>query len=227
MNDRSRSGQASGGAGDADGSPGAVVLIPGWLDEAGLFSRMRRRLREEGLDVRTYALAPSSGRAPFQVLGSELAAFIHRELGPERPLSIVGFSMGGLVARWYAQRLGGLRRLEHLILMATPHGGSLLARFLPLPAMRQMRPGSAFLEGLQRDAHRLAAVAVSVWSPLDVMSFPPRTSVLGAGETWRIPALWHGWMPRSGRVIDAVARRLAGPPRREEDAGEAPDRASA
>ncbi len=193
------------GAGAA--APG-VVLIPGWMDGAGLFRRMRRRLRAEGLDVDTYVLEPSTGAAPLDGLALGLARFIDQRFGPERPVSIAGFSMGGLVARWYVQRLDGLHRVERLIMLATPHHGSWLARLLPLPAMRQMRRGSEFLHDLNRDAGALARVAVSVWSPLDLMSFPPRTSVLDGGETCRIPVAWHGWMPRSRRVIDLVAARL-------------------
>lgn len=210
MNVREGNGQESAVAPDRAGAAPAVVLIPGWLDGASLFVRMRRRLRREGLDVRTHVLRPSTGAARFETLGDRLAEFVDRELGPERPLSIVGFSMGGLTARWYAQRLARAGRVEHLIMLATPHHGSLLARFLPLPAMRQMRPGSAFLRALNDDAGAIAELAVSVWSPLDLMSFPPRTSVLGEGETWRIAVPWHGWMPRSRRVIDAVAARLNG-----------------
>ena len=50
--------------------------------------------------------------------------------------------MGGLVARYYVQRLGGDVRVHTLVTLGTPHGGTLPARLFPHPLVRQLRPGS-------------------------------------------------------------------------------------
>ena len=56
--------------------------------------------------------------------------------------------MGGLVIRdaVQARGLGGYARTA--VTIATPHAGTSLARFVPGPAARQMRPGSEFLADL-------------------------------------------------------------------------------
>lgn len=40
------------------------------------------------------------------------------------PITIVAHSMGCLIARYYVERLGGANRVERLILLGGPHGGS-------------------------------------------------------------------------------------------------------
>ena len=63
--------------------------------------------------------------------------------------------MGGLVSRYYVQRLGGIERVRRLITISTPHQGTLWAHMVGNPGSRQMRPGSAFLSKLNHDAAML------------------------------------------------------------------------
>ena len=48
------------------------------------------------------------------------------EAGPEhgKELHLLAHSMGGLVARWFIEREGGDRVVQHLIMLGTPNGGS-------------------------------------------------------------------------------------------------------
>ena len=56
--------------------------------------------------------------------------------------------MGGLVVRDAVQNRGLAGLVYTAVAIATPHSGTKFARFVPGPAARQMRPGSAFLAGL-------------------------------------------------------------------------------
>jgi triacylglycerol lipase len=74
-----------------------------------------------------------------------------------------------------------------------------------------MRPGSAFLQDLDRDSDRLAQVSVtSIWSPLDIVVTPAVSSRLPFGSEVQIPVLLHFLMPGDERVIEAVIRGLKG-----------------
>ncbi|CAM5527705.1 hypothetical protein SMICM304S_05241 [Streptomyces microflavus] len=64
----------------------------------------------------------------------------------QREVDIVGHSLGGLIARYYVQRLGGDRRVRTLVTLGTPHGGTAVAPGAGIhPIVRQMRGGSALM----------------------------------------------------------------------------------
>lgn len=46
------------------------------------------------------------------------------EPGHGKTLHIVAHSMGGLVSRWFIERLGGNKTVQHLVMLGTPNGGS-------------------------------------------------------------------------------------------------------
>jgi pimeloyl-ACP methyl ester carboxylesterase len=56
-------------------------------------------------------------------LRQRLAA-VALEPGHEKTLHIVAHSMGGLVSRWFIERLGGSKTVQHLVMLGTPNGGS-------------------------------------------------------------------------------------------------------
>lgn len=56
---------------------------------------------------------------------------------PARPLTIVAHSMGGLISRYYIERLGGASAVRNLVTVGTPHAGSPEALLIPtnLPSL--------------------------------------------------------------------------------------------
>ena len=75
-------------------------------------------------------------------------------------MDIVGHSLGGLIAPYYVQRLGGDRRVRTLVTLGTPHSGTRVAPLLDAhPLVRQMRPDSEVIEELA--GPRRAAVPAS------------------------------------------------------------------
>ena len=68
--------------------------------------------------------------------------------------------MGGLVARYYVQRMGGDQRVHTLVTLGTPHSGTYAARLVPHPVARQLRPGSELIAELAEPA---PAAAPASW----------------------------------------------------------------
>lgn len=190
-----------------------VVLVHGIWDTAAVFDRMAARLSSEGWSVYPVSLQPNDGSAPLEALADQLRRFIDAKLGTATRLDIVGFSMGGMVARYYAQRLGGLDRLLHLVTISTPHHGSGTAFLRSLPGVLELRPGSPFLDDLASDEGRLAQVSfTSIWSPFDMMIAPASSSRMPVGREVAIPVLWHAWMLNDDRTLEAVVEALNQPP---------------
>ncbi len=186
-----------------------VLLIHGFLDTGAVFRRVAARFAAEGIETHALNLRPNDGRVGLDALAGQLDTFARTRLAPDQPFDLIGFSMGGLIARYYVQRLGGVDRVRRLITLAAPHRGTIWSHFAPLPGLRQMRPGSAFIEDLNSDADMLRRVEfVSLWTPFDLLVFPARRAILPDHPDVRIPAAAHPLMLSDPRVHDTLVRLL-------------------
>ena len=111
---------------------------------------------------------------------------------------------------YYLQRLACDARVTHFVSLAAPHAGTVLARLLARPGVLQMRRGSAFLRDLERDQDRLRTLKVtSLYTPLDLMIVPARSSGLPHARNIRIWALMHPSLILEKRCLRAVSAALA------------------
>jgi triacylglycerol lipase len=189
-----------------------VILVHGMWDTQGIFSRLQPHLERQGRVVYGLDLLPSNGDLPLEDLAQQLAAFIEATCSTETPIDVVGFSMGGIVSRYYLQRLGGLARVQRLVTIASPHHGTLTAYLSDRPGCQQLRPNHPFLQDLNSDLDQLRHVQhTSIWTPFDGMIVPAWSSVLpGAGNIW-VPVPLHAWMVRDPRCLQTISRALAQP----------------
>ena len=170
---------------------------------------MARFLSEQGVRPLALDLVPSNGDLGLDALARQVTTFADERIPSGEQFDLVGFSMGGLVSRYYVQRLGGLERVTRVITISTPHFGTLWAHTARNPASRQMRRGSEFLAKLNRDTAMLERLRfASIWTPMDLMILPASSSRLGVGEDFRIPVALHAWMPGNRRCWELVARML-------------------
>ncbi len=186
-----------------------VILLHGLGDRARLFRHLVAKLDTDGRETHAFDFVPNGGQAPLEHLAKQAANYIETHVAPHQPIDIVGFSMGGIVARYYLQRLGGLDRTHRLITIGSPHGGTLTAHLLPRHGARQMRPRSTFLKDLNHDVHRLGHLKVaSIWTPYDLMILPTASARLPGSSTHRVDVAAHAWMLRDHRVLALVHQLL-------------------
>jgi triacylglycerol lipase len=140
------------------------------------------------------------------VLAGNLAEMIEDSVGPDQPLNLFGYSMGGLICRHYLQVLGGAVRTRRFVTLATPHHGTWMAYFYPRrPACIQMRPGSPFLCELSRNLVQLERLDMaSIWTPFDLSVVPPTSSCLSVGKNMRVLSPFHATLLYDPRVLGAV-----------------------
>jgi triacylglycerol lipase len=190
-----------------------VLLVHGIWKTGRTFSRMARHLAGRGFAAHTLDLSPNDGSAPLEELAAQLAAHADRVFGAGAPFDLVGFSMGGLVSRYYLQRLGGVERVGRFVSVSSPHHGTLTAHLTRQPGCVQMRPGSDFLRELDGDAaSSLGRLDVtSLWTPLDLMILPSESSRLPVGHEVMVAAPLHALMLHDPRALRAVAAALEAP----------------
>ena len=185
-----------------------VLLIHGIAETESGMTRMATFLRAEGWEVHTISLRPNLGQAGLEPLAREIEKYADEELHG-RKFDLVGFSMGGLVSRYYMQRLGGVRRVEHFVTLSAPHGGSYWAWLVQNDGCREMRPGSAFLRDLDRDADELRRVKfTSLYTPWDIVIVPSRSSLMPQARNVKVPVGSHPGMVLRRPSLLAVAVAL-------------------
>ena len=206
-------------AGQGKGPP--VILMPGFLMNRSCLYFVARRIargRSEVhvLNYRTHADARESA--------SDLAYYVEdvcRKSGSET-VDIVAYSLGGLVTRYYVERLQGAARVRNVVTMGTPHRGTKLAVFSQLPAAGQMQPGSEFLADLNAAGLSAEVTYTSVYSDADPFVLPPANAFLPEpGTNVHVEGCGHGGLLLSRRfaapVLDALhIEALAAPSERKQ-----------
>ncbi|MDJ0703663.1 MAG: lipase [Leptolyngbyaceae cyanobacterium MO_188.B28] len=193
-------------------SKNPVLMIHGIDDTAAVFNRMTTYLKDRGWSTHSLSLIPNNGSVGLDQLAHQVANYSDRHFPNGRPFDLIGFSMGGLVSRYYLQRLGGINRVQRFITLAAPHNGSRIAHFRRNRGAAQMRPDSLFLQDLNRDVAMLKRINfTSVWTPYDLMISPANSSRLPVGEEVQTPVLLHPWMLEDERSLTATAAALAAP----------------
>jgi triacylglycerol lipase len=170
---------------------------------------MAKYLRDQGKSVHTPTLSPSLGQAGLDELAGQLSSFVDEAVPAAEKFDLVGFSMGGLVSRYYIQKMGGSRRVANFVTLGAPHNGSLLAWVISNPGCRQMRPGSDFLKDLNHDTSALDEVNfTSIWTPFDLSILPPASSKMPQARNEWLPIALHPLLVYDRRCFSAVAGAL-------------------
>ena len=189
----------------------AVVLVHGWWDSISKFDTMKEQLELKGFTCYVPTLTPNDARNGLEPLAESLKLFITREIPAERPMAVVGFSMGAIVARYYAQELGGAERIQTLCTLSAPHQGTWFGYLWFGLGAKQMRPGSKFLKSLAKTEDELESVAVhNWWTPMDLMIFPPMNSRWPGRASNKVHVIAHPLMVYDSRVINGVVNAILG-----------------
>jgi triacylglycerol esterase/lipase EstA (alpha/beta hydrolase family) len=196
------------GEGRARGRRHPVILIHGFAMNRTNWVWLGARLAARGVGplYGTTYFWPQRVRLSARHLGD----FVERVLAREdaKRVDIVAHSLGGIVARYYIERLGGARRVGRLVTIGSPHRGTALARLGMVPSARELREGSELLGELGGPPAGEVEYT-SVWSRADAVIQPPESSSIApAGSDRVFDDLGHLSLLLSPRVLAAVAERL-------------------
>ncbi len=189
-----------------------VLLIHGIFDNTAIFRKMSAFLSQLGWDVHSFNLVPNYGFRGLDKLAQQITNYVEQNFPPQQPFDLVGFSMGGLVSRYYVQRLGGIERVQRFITISSPHNGTWTAYFYLTPGTIQMQPNSSFLQDLNQDVTILDQINfTSIWTPFDAMIIPASSSQLPVGEEVKLNVPLHAGMVKDPKSLSVVAQVLEAP----------------
>ncbi|WP_228979956.1 triacylglycerol lipase [Streptomyces sp. DH12] len=191
-----------------------VVLLHGLSDNRSAFVLLRRALARDGTR-RVVAVNHSPLTLDLRAAAHRLARHVEEvcERTGHARVDLVGHSLGGLVARYYVQRLGGDRRVRTVVTLGTPHSGTAAAPLAGVhPLVRQMRPGSAVLRELAAPSPGCRTRFVSFWSDLDLWMAPAETARLDHPDldatNVRVAGVGHLALPVHPAVTARVVEEL-------------------
>lgn len=186
-----------------------MVLVHGFADNGSEFRMLQKRLEKRGAKVIVPKLKHPDGRGGLEKLAEGLKQDIDKQFGPEDPIQIVAFSMGGLVSRYYLQDLDGASRCENFVTISSPHNGTLVAWLYPTEGAKQMRPNSRFLTSLRATEPGLGKMPVTSYrTPMDLIILPTDSSVWDRAENLKYPVLMHPLMLNSSPVLQDIEKRI-------------------
>jgi pimeloyl-ACP methyl ester carboxylesterase len=197
---------------EAAGTP--ILLLHGLVDNRSIFTILRRHLRRRGFGrvwTMNYQILTSDVRTAARTLAETVEA-ICDQTGYER-IHVIGHSMGGLVARYYAQKLGGDTRIHTIVTLGTPHRGTQAARLVPGGICRQLIPGSDIIGELAEPAPGCQTRFVSFWSDVDALIVPKQAAKIDhpdlSARNILVRGVGHLSLPINRRVVHEIVATLA------------------
>ena len=200
--------------GDVEAAGTPILLLHGMFDNRMVFALLRHQLRRRGFGrVFTINYSPTTNdiRSAARDLSGAVEELVART-GYER-IHLIGHSLGGLIARYYVQRLGGDERVHTLVTLGTPHQGSLLAHAMPIQLGRQLRPGSGLFAELAEPAPECRTRFAAYYSDTDQIVVPAESGRLEHPDliVRNVPlrGVGHMSLPILPRVVQEISAMLS------------------
>ena len=199
---------------DVDVAATPILLVHGFIENHAIFSVMQRALRRRGFQMLTaydYGLLTHSIPRAAIRLGETIKRLVTQS-GYER-IHVIGHSLGGLITRYYVQRLGGDSWVHTLVTLGTPHQGTHLARAAPLlPLVRQLTPSSPIIQELAEPAPGCRTRFIAFHSDIDPVIVPSGNARLDHPDlnvqNISVRGVGHLSLPRNGRIAFIIAEAL-------------------
>ena len=184
----------------------------GLWNNPGLFERLIKKIKEDNYELYRPHLPHKYGKTSLSHLARDLDYKIKELVGPEIEIDIVGFSMGGLISRFWLQKYDGFLRTKRFFSIGTPHFGTYTAQMIPsflMPGIADMKRGSSFISQLNNDLTPLEKIQCTCFfTKWDLMSFPGWQAKLSIGDSFHLPVLTHKELITNSSSIDILAKKI-------------------
>jgi triacylglycerol lipase len=181
-----------------------VVFLHGMFASAGVLRPMRERVgRLPG--IRTAALSYLTGPGADE-LSTRLGTLLS-ELPASCSIHLVGHSMGGVVARYFAVKVGD-PRVVSTIALASPFGGIRQLGALRFEGARDLDADSRVLREVRLTRPARPIPHLSIVAGSDALVSTPSAHALPDGEVVVLPGRGHNTVLFDDEAIAAVVRRV-------------------
>lgn len=185
-----------------------VILLHPYIMNRGCLIYLFLKLKMHGYK-NVYALTISPKFAPIEVQSAGLAELVNGILKKHNSQKFIGIghSQGGIILRYYAQKMGGLQKIEKLITIGSPNQGTKLGIFARSFNAKQMRYQSDFIKNLNQEIPEKLKM-LCILSPTDNMVLPWTAGKVEKKGSYITPPLGHGSLIFSPDVCKEILSYL-------------------
>ena len=181
-----------------DGDRPPVVVVPGVYETWHFMRPLMDALHDRGHPVHVLPVLRHNLR-PVPASAAEVVRYLAEH--DLRDVLIVAHSKGGLIGKYAMASLDPEHRIDRMVAVSTPFGGSSLARLAPVPHLRVFRAADPVLAAMGRELEVNARIT-SVYGVFDTLI--PEGSELAGATNVRLPIGGHFRILGDPRARDAV-----------------------
>ena len=189
-----------------------VALVHGYFHNRSGFLVLSKALRDRGFRW-VHGMNYNPIGHGVEDLAERFGRYVEdvRKVSGSGRVHVVGHSLGGVIARWYLEQLGGHKTVDTCVTIGTPHHGTYAAYLGMGQAAKDMRPGSDVCKTLETGMRKRHTKYVNLYSDLDVLLLPPDTAILPDRPNVHnhlIEDLGHTSLLLSSELVNQVCRHL-------------------
>ena len=189
-----------------------LILIHGLWNTSAIFNNLLNRLDYYGVEYYAPTLDHYFGRVSIIDLAESLDGLITKKYGNQREIDILGFSMGGIIARYWINKFNGYLKTKRFISIGSPHRGTLTAQLVPnnpFKGISEMKIGSSLLKELSEYDFFLKKIdCISFYTKWDFMVFPGWWANLPVGRKYSLNIYKHRNLVRNPVAIDEIVNSI-------------------
>ena len=189
-----------------------IILIHGLWNTSRIFSFISSKLDEKEVEYFAPTLNHAFGMTSIVELTNLIDQLIVEKYGLEQEIDILGFSMGGIIGRYWINKLNGHKRTKRFITIGSPHNGTLTSQLVPKYPFRgisEMKINSSLLRDLANYDYFLNDIdCISFFTYWDLMVFPGWRANLNVGEKISLNIFKHRNLVRNPEAVERIIERL-------------------
>ena len=189
-----------------------IILIHGLWNTADIFSSITSKLDEIGIEYFAPTLEHEYGMTSIVELTHSLNDLILEKYGCEQEIDILGFSMGGIIGRYWIKKFNGYKRTRQFITVGSPHKGTLASQLVPkypFKGISEMKISSFLLRDLSKYDYLLKGInCISFFTYWDLMVFPGWRANLNLGEKISLKIYKHKNLVRNPEAVEKIIDKL-------------------
>ncbi len=187
-------------------------MIHGLWNTSSIFSSITSKLDDIGIEYFAPTLNHSYGMTSIIDLSHVLNDLILEKYGLYKEVDILGFSMGGIIGRYWLQNFYGYKRTRRFMSIGSPHKGTLIAQLVPKYPFRgisEMKIKSKFLSELEKNDVFLKDIeCISFFTYWDLMVFPSWWTNLDIGEKISLNVYKHRNLVRNKFSVEKIIGKI-------------------
>ncbi len=189
-----------------------IILIHGLWNTSSIFSLISSKLDEKEVEYFAPTLNHAFGMTSIVELTNLMDQLIVEKYGLEQEIDILGFSMGGIIGRYWINKFNGHKRTKRFITVGSPHNGTLTSQLVPKYPFRgisEMKINSSLLRDLANYDYFLNGIdCISFFTYWDLMVFPGWRANLNVGEKISLNIFKHRNLVRNPEAVERIIERL-------------------